>query len=74
MPVTCGRTSATVVADVRPGSTVVSATLRGFTVITVTWGGGGAAGGAFALSQAAVIATVAITPSQKTTERCMVRC
>src|SRR5262245_17024447 len=41
MPVTCGRTSATLKAVVRPGSWSMMATARGFSVITLTSGGGG---------------------------------
>src|SRR6476659_9334997 len=41
MPVTCGRTSATRKAVVRPGSSSVMSTLRGAIVTTPTSGGGG---------------------------------
>ncbi len=50
MPLTCGRTSATRDAVVRPGNSAVIATDCGRSVTTLTCGGGGAAAGCSACS------------------------
>src|SRR5262245_12620858 len=57
MPVTCGRTSATRNAVVRPGSWSVMATGRGFSVTMLTSGGGG--GPPWSLPQAASVSAAA---------------
>src|SRR4051812_41392833 len=65
MPVTCGRTSATRNAVVRPGSWSVMSTLRGSRVTTPTSGGGGGPASclAHAASSAAAAAAAAISIS-----------
>src|SRR5512147_725411 len=59
MPVTCGRTSATRKAVVRPGSWSVMATERGFSVTMLTSAGGG--GPPWSLPQAASSSAAAST-------------
>src|SRR5262245_5642425 len=68
MPVTCGRTSATRNAVVRPGSWSVIAIERGASVMTLTSGGGG--GPASSLPQATRASAVsANNPVRKTSVR-----
>src|SRR6187551_243393 len=65
MPVTCGRTSATRNAVVRPGSWSVMATERGFSVTMLTSGGGGAPSWSLPQAASSSAAAVAVITTRK---------